>query len=231
MAIAPYRPEMEYWGVRASLYSFYHVTFLFFLWVLCLLQIKLRWDFVEIWSFTQSVAVFWQSNKFHFATRLFLRMSIFQHVNLVGLLFPKPLLTCKVTNVLLVYQHTLITGRSQHNWSPEIGRPRHCWQILVNACSFNQNAVNKNKQTKQTPWPDSMSKLNRPSVHRLSAKLVPTFADRRCHVVSVTDPYGRILDFLDRSHYFQVATRLYSWGWADPVSALNADADISLSHS
>jgi hypothetical protein len=28
------------------------------------------------------------------------------------------------------------------------------------------------------------------------------FADRGCHVVSVTDPYGRILDFLDRSLYF-----------------------------
>jgi hypothetical protein len=28
-------------------------------------------------------------------------------------------------------------------------------------------------------------------------KLVPTFADRGCHVVSVTDPYGRILIFLD----------------------------------
>jgi hypothetical protein len=25
------------------------------------------------------------------------------------------------------------------------------------------------------------------------------FADRGCHVVSVTDPYGRILSFLDRS--------------------------------
>jgi hypothetical protein len=30
-------------------------------------------------------------------------------------------------------------------------------------------------------------------------KIVPTFADRRYHVVSVTDPYGHILDFLDRS--------------------------------
>jgi hypothetical protein len=27
----------------------------------------------------------------------------------------------------------------------------------------------------------------------LSVKAVPTFADRGCHVVSVTDPYGRIL--------------------------------------
>jgi hypothetical protein len=30
------------------------------------------------------------------------------------------------------------------------------------------------------------------------AKLVANFEDRGCHVVSVTDPYGRILGFLDR---------------------------------
>jgi hypothetical protein len=30
------------------------------------------------------------------------------------------------------------------------------------------------------------------------------FADRGCHMVSVTDPYGRILDFLDRSRYFSI---------------------------
>jgi hypothetical protein len=30
------------------------------------------------------------------------------------------------------------------------------------------------------------------------------FADGRCHVVSVTDSYGRILDFLDRSRYFSI---------------------------
>jgi hypothetical protein len=36
---------------------------------------------------------------------------------------------------------------------------------------------------------------------RLSAKLVPTFADRGCYMVSATDPYGRILIFLDRSRY------------------------------
>jgi hypothetical protein len=33
---------------------------------------------------------------------------------------------------------------------------------------------------------------------------LPTFVDRGCHVVSVTDPYGRILDFLDRSRYFSI---------------------------
>jgi hypothetical protein len=30
------------------------------------------------------------------------------------------------------------------------------------------------------------------------------FADKGCHVVSVTDPYGRILGFLDRSRYFSI---------------------------
>jgi hypothetical protein len=33
---------------------------------------------------------------------------------------------------------------------------------------------------------------------------LPTFADKGCHVVSVTDPYGRILGFLDRSLYFSI---------------------------
>jgi hypothetical protein len=38
-------------------------------------------------------------------------------------------------------------------------------------------------------------------------------------MVSVTDPYDRILDFLDRSRYFffQVAPQLYPRGWVDPV--------------
>jgi hypothetical protein len=60
----------------------------------------------------------------------------------------------------------------------------------------------RNKLPKQTLWPESASELYRPSDHRLSAKLVSTFADRECHVVNTTDPYGRILDFLDRSRYF-----------------------------
>jgi hypothetical protein len=58
-----------------------------------------------------------------------------------------------------------------------------------------------NKQ-KQTPWSESASELYRPRDRRLSAKWLPTFADRGCHVVTVTDPYGRILGFIDRSRYF-----------------------------
>jgi hypothetical protein len=33
-------------------------------------------------------------------------------------------------------------------------------------------------KTKQTPWLESVSKLYRPSNHRLLSKLVPTFVDR-----------------------------------------------------
>jgi hypothetical protein len=53
--------------------------------------------------------------------------------------------------------------------------------------------------------------FERPSDSRLSAKLLPTFADRGCRVVSVKDPYGSVLGFLDRSRYycFRVAPQLY----------------------
>jgi hypothetical protein len=71
----------------------------------------------------------------------------------------------------------------------------------------------------KTPWAESASELYLPSYRRLSAKWLPTFVDRGYHVVSVTDPYGRILGFLDRSRYFffQVPAQLYSRGWVDPV--------------
>jgi hypothetical protein len=60
------------------------------------------------------------------------------------------------------------------------------------------------KQNKQTPWSESASELYRPSDRRLSAKWLPTFADKGCHMVSMTDPYSRILGFLDRSRYFTI---------------------------
>jgi hypothetical protein len=49
-----------------------------------------------------------------------------------------------------------------------------------------------------------------PLVDEVSVK----FADRECHMVSVTDPYGRNLGFVDRNRYFffQVAPQLYSRG-------------------
>jgi hypothetical protein len=69
------------------------------------------------------------------------------------------------------------------------------------------------KSLQKAPWPESASELHRASERRLSAKLEPTFAERRC-VFSAADPYGRNLGFLDRSRYFffQVAPQLYSRG-------------------
>jgi hypothetical protein len=54
--------------------------------------------------------------------------------------------------------------------------------------------------------------LYRPSDRVFSAKLVPTFANRGCHAFSMTDPFVRILGFIDRDCYFflKVAPQLYS---------------------
>jgi hypothetical protein len=86
------------------------------------------------------------------------------------------------------------------------------------------------KSSVQCIHPFSVRKINSVALVRkrtipterppLSAKLVPTFTDRGCRVVSATDPHGRILGFLDRSRYyfFQVAPQLYWRGWVDPVT-------------
>jgi hypothetical protein len=101
-----------------------------------------------------------------------------------------------------------------------VRRNRHVSQnvvmyVLKTTCLL----TSKKENNKQTPWCESTNELYRPSDCRWSAKLVPTFTDRECHVVSVTDPYGRILGFLDWSRYnlFQVAPQLYSRSWVDPV--------------
>jgi hypothetical protein len=70
------------------------------------------------------------------------------------------------------------------------------------------------KGKKKIPWPEFAIELYPPSDRRMSTKLVPTFADRVCHVVSATYPHGHILGFLDRSRYFffHIAPQLYSLG-------------------
>jgi hypothetical protein len=62
--------------------------------------------------------------------------------------------------------------------------------------------------------PVASRQLYRPSDLRLSAKLVLAFVDKGCRVVSAANPYGRILDFLDRRcyYFFQIAPQLYSRG-------------------
>jgi hypothetical protein len=58
------------------------------------------------------------------------------------------------------------------------------------------------KKRKNNSLTFSPRELYRQNDRRLSANLLQTFADRGCCVVSITDPYGRILDFLNRSHYY-----------------------------
>jgi hypothetical protein len=72
---------------------------------------------------------------------------------------------------------------------------------------------------KQNSVPGSASELHRLSDCLMSAKSMPTFEDRGCHMVNMMDPYSHIHCFLDWSHYFffQVASQLYSRGWVDPV--------------
>jgi hypothetical protein len=68
-------------------------------------------------------------------------------------------------------------------------------------------STHKQDKNKQSPWSESASELYRPSDRRLSAKWLPTFVYRWCHVVSVTDPYGRFPLFLSSSSSV-VLTRL-----------------------
>jgi hypothetical protein len=76
---------------------------------------------------------------------------------------------------------------------------------LIVACFVCSEIVTVYKIVLKTPWPESASELYRSSDRRLLAMLVPTFAVRRCHLVSVKDPHYRIFGFLDRSRICQVA--------------------------
>jgi hypothetical protein len=91
----------------------------------------------------------------------------------------------------------------------------NCWQLTRKLLIY---SIFISIFIKRTPWPESASELYRASYRRLSAKFAPTFVDRGCRMISVTDPYGSI-GFLDRSRYFffQAAPQLYPRGWVNPV--------------
>jgi hypothetical protein len=89
------------------------------------------------------------------------------------------------------------------------------------------------RQLSSVLWPRTVSVYVLPKLHglspranytgraidrRLSAKWLPTFANKGCHVVSVTDPYGHILGSRQEPLlFYQVAPQLYSRGWVNPV--------------
>jgi hypothetical protein len=74
----------------------------------------------------------------------------------------------------------------------------------------------KKKKTNSMVW---VREWIIPTERRLSVKWLPTFADRGCHMVSVTDPYDRILGFSRQQPllFYQVAPQLYSRDWVDYV--------------
>jgi hypothetical protein len=78
-----------------------------------------------------------------------------------------------------------------------------CRAVANDYCPIKNSVASVRKRTIPTERP--------PLVSEVSANF---FVDRGCQVVSVTNPYGRILGFLDRSRYyfFQVASQLYSRG-------------------
>jgi hypothetical protein len=90
-----------------------------------------------------------------------------------------------------------------------------CWMCASTALSTLWCQTN----TKQTQWSESASELYRPNDRRLTAKWLPTFADRGFHVVNVMNPYALYSRFSrqEQKLFYQVAPQLYSRGWVDPV--------------
>jgi hypothetical protein len=80
-------------------------------------------------------------------------------------------------------------------------------RVVISTDLYSEGLVFESDVSDKAPWPESASELYRPSDRRLSAKLVPTFADRRWHVVSVTDPYGRHFGFLDQKLKYEQTER------------------------
>jgi hypothetical protein len=80
---------------------------------------------------------------------------------------------------------------------------------LVYIKSFNNNNNNNNNNKTKLKKTNSMVWVCERTIPTERPPLVgrsdcQRFADRGCHMVSVTDPYGRILDFRERSHYFSI---------------------------
>jgi hypothetical protein len=92
-----------------------------------------------------------------------------------------------------LYIPSCLSANSQN--TAQLSKKSTTKQFIHLSVPFFLRTANHKPYQKKTPRPESASELYRPSNRRLSANLVPAFAERRCHVVSVTDPFGRILGF------------------------------------
>jgi hypothetical protein len=92
-------------------------------------------------------------------------------------------------NVLYEPQHKATT----HSRNEKSQKKRFYGGVRIEFVISFQRVVRRNIYSQKLkkiklPWPESASKLHRPSDRHLSAKLVPTFVDRGMHVVIATDP-------------------------------------------
>jgi hypothetical protein len=173
-------------------------------------------------------------NLFHISLRLILILSAHQFVGFASWFFlsDSPYLPSKAlcmpwqTYFSLLGHSSYIRNKNHEasaspSWEPSICSEVEKFRAFMTPKTSLRAATGQinSAHTPKTPCLEYASELYRPSDRRLSAKLMSTFADRGCCMVSVTDPYGRNLDFLDRSRYFffQVAPQLYSRGWVDPL--------------
>jgi hypothetical protein len=103
-----------------------------------------------------------------------------------------------------------IQRQPHHNVTQKTDTTHSTWRDIGRITEIQQT----NKQTKTNSVASVRERTIPTKRPLLSTKLVLTFMDRRCRVVSATDPYGLILGLLDRSRYFffQVAPHLYSRG-------------------
>jgi hypothetical protein len=62
-----------------------------------------------------------------------------------------------------------------------------CAVLILSLSHLVPIRISQKTVLKKSPWFQSASE---PSDRRLSAKLVPTLADRECRVVSATNPHG-----------------------------------------
>jgi hypothetical protein len=74
--------------------------------------------------------------------------------------------------------------------------PRDQYSHKMRAVPRNTDYSKYSVASQSTTW------LYLTSDRLLSAKLMPTFADRGCHVVSVAKPHGRNFNFLDQSRCY-----------------------------
>jgi hypothetical protein len=90
-----------------------------------------------------------------------------------------------------------------------VPKTAHTHTHTISMLSIHDVVFNNIHKQKQTPWPESVNELYRPSDRHLSENLVSTFADKECRVVSAADPlrqYSRLsrpesLLFLQSSSY------------------------------